>query len=814
MINLKNIKRILNLGFYSFIFFFVFMILLILYYGRTLPNYKKLISYEPPITTRMYAANGALIGEFATEKRSYVKIKFIPDHVKNAFIAAEDSNFYNHPGIDVKSILRASYQNIFRIKEGKNFIGGSTITQQVVKNILLTKERTISRKIKEAILSIRISKALSKDKVLELYLNEIYLGYRSYGVAAASLNYFSKPLSDLTISEASFLASLPKAPGALDPKKNYSKALTRRNWVIQRMIQDGFISNSEAELATSTPIILRPKKENIVKAGSFSETIRKEMVELYGENFFNEEGLVIHTTLDPKLQKIAAKALVRGLKRYDFRHSYRGPIKKLEFSSSEEENRNLCFDELDKITRPDKILNENWDLACVINITNKTATILFEDSTQGKIKLRSLRWVTKTQETQDPTTGEITDKKISIEKISEALNKGYVIWTEKRRKSLDNEYFLRQIAEVNGSVVILNPHNGAVLAMVGGYSDKKTEFNRAVQAMRQPGSIMKPFTYLTALEKNYPPNTIVIDDEIRMKKEDGSYWIPMNYSKKFYGPTTIRTGLERSRNVVTVRLAEMVGLSSVATLIKKFDINEDPLSNYSMILGADETNLLKITNAYAMIANGGKKINPYYVEKIQDKNGKLFFKADKRKCQFCNFSSEVKAFEIKTPVIESTSRQLVKETSAYQMTSLLTGVVQRGTGWRAKKLKKPIAGKTGTTNDSFDAWFVGFSPDLVIGVYVGFDKPRSLGENESGSSAAVPIFVDIMKKHQRKINPRPFKVPKGVKFSKIDKTNGQRPGPSTLEKNIIYEVFKDENFKKIFSKPKVKEEENYETNIY
>ena len=797
-----KLKKIIKFSIYSSLLVIMSIAITVTYYGFTLPNYQELSEYEPAVTSRLYAANGDLIDEFAKEKRSFVPINFIPTHVKDAFIAAEDSNFYHHPGVDLGSIMRALYQNIFRFGKKQRFIGGSTITQQVVKNILLSKERTLSRKIKEAILAIRISRILSKDRVLELYLNEIYLGYRSFGVATAALNYFNKSLDDLSIAEAAFLASLPKAPGYLDPKKNYERVLERRNWVIKRMLQDGFINIEQKELALATPIIIRtPTSNKAINTGSFSEVVRKETVKLFDEKTITEEGLVIHGTLVPELQDIAVKYLRNGLIAYDRRHGFRGAVAKINIVMEEGDITDDWADQLANISRPED-LNKNWHLAAIIALEKDQAIIGFEDNSQGFIKLSSLKWAKTPKIIINEETGEEEKILQEVNSVADIFNIGDVILVEKKKYSLLSEYLLRQIPEINGAVVIMNPHNGAVLAMVGGYNDNKTSFNRAVQAMRQPGSIIKPFTYLVALENGFAPNTIVIDDEIRMKKEDGTDWIPMNYSKKFYGATPIRMGLERSRNVVTVRLAEMVGLNKVSSIIKRYNIAEDPLNNYAMILGADETSLLKITNAYAMIANGGYRVIPHTIEKIQNKHGQTIYKRDKQLCNNCNINQDVAVDEINVPDIEITQEMIIDERSAYQMISLLQGVVERGTAWRARKLKKPIAGKTGTTNDSFDAWFVGFSPDIVIGVWAGFDRPRSLGKYETGSSIAVPIFVNIMQEIQKSRDSRPFTVPENIKFSKIDRNTGLAPTATTLSKDIIFEVFKSENFDKIFAPKK------------
>ena len=792
----------------------------VLYLNSTLPNYNNLANYDPPITSRLYANDGTLADEFAIQKRSFVPIKFIPQIVKDAFLAAEDSNFYNHIGVDPYAILRASWQNIFRYKEGKNFIGASTITQQVVKNILLTKERTLTRKIKEAILAIKISRILTKDRVLELYLNEIYLGNRSYGVAAASLNYFNKSLENLSIAEAAFLAALPKAPSALDPKKNYNKALERRNWVIERMFQDKLINQKEKELALTTPILLNhPVQSNLLYTGSFSSYIKNELSEKFGADNILEQGLVIQSTIDPKIQNIALTSLRKGLRAYDRKNGYRGVYSKIDLDNEAETSTNEYFDflakKLAKIDFPPLNNIENWKLAVIYEINEDNIKIYVQDETenhQATILLKDLLWAKIPTIATNNETGEKEEFLKDITKPSDIFTIGEVILVSAKKPNNLTYYNLEQIPEANGAVVAINPHNGAINAMVGGYNDFKTDFNRAVQAFRQPGSIIKPFTYLAALENNIAPNTIIIDDEVRMQKEDGTYWVPMNYSEKFYGPTPIRLGLEKSRNVVTIRLAEMVGLRKIAEVIKRYGISDEPLENYALILGSDETNLLKITNAYAMIANGGRKIKPTAIEKVQNKYGKTIFKRDNRECPECNLDGLTKNLDIAIPYVGDNRTLVTDAQTSYQTISLLEGVINKGTGWRARRLPKPIAGKTGTTNNNFDTWFVGFSPDLVVGVWVGYDAPRTLGKNATGSSTALPIFVNIMGKVLQNHSSRPFKVPEGIKFMKLDRNTGQRTTPTTLKKDIIFEAFKEKNYNKIFNqKLNLKNEKQFDS---
>ncbi|MBT4921563.1 MAG: PBP1A family penicillin-binding protein [Rickettsiales bacterium] len=872
----KTQKHIVKFFVISALLSVLSIMLILLIFVRELPDYQKLVDYKPVQMSRLYSADGYLIDEYAKEKRLYIPIASIPDNVKAAFLSAEDSNFYNHYGVDPKPILRAIYQNIFRVSQGRNIIGASTITQQVVKNILLTQERTFSRKIKEAILAVKISGVLSKDKILELYLNEIYLGYRSYGVAAAAINYFGKSLNQLTLEEAAFLAILPKAPTSLDPRKNYSKALIRRNWVLSRMLEDGAIDQKQYENSITLPIFLADSVEqNTVHAGAYSEEIRKRSEELLGDDKIFTDGLFVLGTLDANYQNSARESLQWGLHRYDRRRGYRGPVKQLDLSIptekkkqdlAEENNQiNNLLDSLDEevlefdairedwpellaeIPQLNKMKWQDWELALVLDtgenseeysaessdieapILDSKVQIGFADNSIGYINLKDLAWARKVIRAEDLENGGYKDQwSDEITHAKQVFTKGDVIIVEKKKRSKNN-YLLRQIPKVNGAIVVMNVHDGRVLAMVGGYNDDKTEFNRATQAYRQPGSIVKPFTYLAALEKGFMPNMIIVDDEVRMKKEDGTSWIPKNYSGKFYGPTTMRLGLEKSRNVVTVRLAQIVGLERIANLMENLNIVDEAEQNYSMILGSSESNLLRITTGYAMIANGGRKIKPHFIEKIHDNQGKIIYKRDNMECVNCNFDPYIADIDIALPEFAQEKEQIIDERSAYQTISLLEGVVQRGTGWRAKSLNKPLGGKTGTTNESFDAWFVGFSSDIVVGVWVGYDTPISLGQHETGSSVAVPIFISAMSKILNDENAQAFRIPANIKFAKIDRFSGQKPSQQTLQKDIIFESFKSENYlnfqnnqqnnfniesqENLDSKTD-SENNNYETNIY
>jgi penicillin-binding protein 1A len=749
-------------------------------YSENLPDYEQLKSYSPPVTTRLYASDGSLLTEFSKEKRVFVPIDIIPKHLINAFLAAEDANFYKHSGIDPFAIFRTSIQNGLSFLKGDQSVGGaSTITQQVVKNLLLSRERTLQRKVKEAILAFRITQTFSKEQILELYLNQIYLGSGAYGVAAAAQVYFNKSIDELTIEEDALLATLPKAPSKLDPRKNIEKAKSRRDWVIGRMIIENFIAQEEGEAAMQKPITLnQADSEDFVKAEFFSDSVKKELTDLYGSDDVFENGIVVRTTLDTKLQKMASAAFEAGIEDYDQKHGYRGALGKIDSTGKWQE-------ELQKFNVK-KIYKEIWKRAVVISVAKDTATIGAEDGSLGSIELNTLKWARKYLSID--SLGPV------VKKVSDVLNVGDVILVEKSKKG--ESYILRQIPEVNGAFMVIDPHSGRVLAMMGGYVDAPNQFNRATQAMRQPGSTMKPFGYIAALENKMTPATIIMDEEISLNQGFGlPPYRPTNYSGQYYGPTTLRSGLETSRNVTTVRMADQVGLDKVVDVIKRFGVNDNPQKIYSLVLGSTETTLTRLVTSYAIMANGGKKITPSMIEKIQDRNGITIYRRDKRKCDNCfvsdvNGSVEKDINNIAIPFLDESREAVTDSATAYQITSMLQGVVERGTAARAKSIGKIIAGKTGTTNSSYDSWFVGFSPDLVAGVYVGFDTPKSLGSNETGSSVALPIFIDFMKQALKDKASTPFRVPNSVKFVKIDRATGKFPGPNTAKDQVFFEAFK------------------------
>ncbi len=776
----KTIGALVAVAIFFLVIFTAFGFFIFKKYSENLPDYEQLKNYSPMITTRIYSADGSLLNEFSKEKRIFVPIKNIPQNLINAFLAAEDSNFYKHSGIDFLAIFRTSVNNLFSMMRGDTSMGGaSTITQQVVKNFLLTRERTLQRKIKEAILAFRISQVFPKDQILELYLNQIYLGSGAYGVVAASQAYFDKSIDELTLEEMALLATLPKAPSKLDPRKNIEKAKERRNWVIQRMIDENFISEENGFVAMDKPISLKPKQaEEVTHASFFSDSVKKELSDLYGSDSVFENGIVVRTTLDPKLQDMAINSFEKGIEEYDTKHGYRGALGKIDSTGNWQEN-------LQKFDTK-KIYKETWQRAVILSLSKDSATIGIENGEIGIIEFTSLKSTKKFIN--------VDRVGLSPKKISDIFSVGDVILTQKSLK--DGIYNLKQIPEVNGGFVAMDPHTGRVLAMTGGYVDSPNQFNRATQAMRQPGSTMKTFGYIAAIENGLTPASIIMDEEISLNQGSGlPPYQPSNYSQEFYGPTTLRTGLEQSRNVTTVRLADQVGLDKVVEVIKRFGVNDNPKKIYSLVLGSTETTVMKIATAYAMMVNGGKKITPAMIEKIQDRDGNTIFRRDNRECKKCFVENleEYKDKEVPAlamPQLNNDKEEVTDSATAYQITFMLQGVVDRGTAARAKSIGKILGGKTGTTNNSFDSWFVGFSPDLVVAVYIGFDNPRTLGNEETGASVAMPVFINFMKEALKDKPSTPFRVPSSIKFVKIDRTSGRHPTVETPKEKIFFEAFK------------------------
>lgn len=728
-----------------------------------LPDYKQLAKYEPAVTTRLFAGDGQLLMEYAAEKRLFVPIDKIPARVKNAFIAAEDKHFYTHGGIDYTGIVRAVLNNLKNLGKGRRPAGASTITQQVAKNFLLSSEVSYVRKIKEAMLANRMNKAFTKDHILELYLNEIYLGNRAYGVAAAALNYFDKALDELDIEEAAYLAALPKGPNNYHPTRRHDAAVARRNWVISRMAEDGYITAQEAEIAKQKPLTVVSRTSGFLKdAEYYSEEVRRTISHNLGNDALYEGGLIVRTTVDPKIQSIATKAFRKGLLDYDLRHGWRGAEKNIPLEGD--------YLAVFKNTALTKGAEPSWKKALVVHTQKEKADIILEDETTGVIYLKDLAWAKPAL--KNKSVGATPDD------VSKVLTPGDIIYVEKREEA--NAYGLRQIPDVEGGMAVIDPNTGKVLALVGGFSFAKSEFNRATQAYRQTGSSFKPFVYLTALEMGYSPNDLILDAPFVLDQGAGlPKWKPVNYSKKFYGLMTLRQGIEQSKNLMTVRLAQDIGMDKVAEMTKRVGINDNLPQYLSSSLGAAAARVLDMTAAYAIIAGGGKKVTPYLIERIQDRTGKTIYKQDKYDCHDCNADR----FENQNPPAHPDMReQIVDPLSAYQMISILEGVAVRGTGARLRALNRHLAGKTGTTNENKDAWFIGFSPDLVAGIYVGYDEPVSLGRVETGASAALPIFYDFMNEALKDVPDTNFRMPQGIKLVRINPQTGKlsQPGDSTV----------------------------------
>jgi penicillin-binding protein 1A len=751
---------------------------LLWHYSKSLPDYSQLQDYEPAVMTRVHAADGSLLAEYARERRLYVPIQAIPKLVTSAFVAAEDKNFYEHGGIDFSGIARAAVLFVQQYGSGRRPQGASTITQQVAKNFLLTNEVSFARKIKEALLSMKIERTFSKEKILELYLNEIYLGMGAYGVAAASLLYFDKSVHELTPAEVAYLAALPKAPNNYHPFRQRERALERRNYVLERMAEDGYISAQEAAKAKKEPLKVtpRPTGAHIFAAEYFAEEVRRYINDNYTEKKLYEGGLSVRTTLDPKLQVLARKVLVDGFVNFDEQQGYRGALSKLDMSP-----------EWGVRLADVKALSDiaPWRLAVVIEVGDQAARVGFQPPREpggavskerdtGTITLDGVKWA-------KPTSGPIKGKVPT--KVSQVLEIGDVVYVEPIAGK-DGQFRLRQVPEVSGAIVAMDPQTGRVLAMVGGFSYDQSQFNRATQALRQPGSSFKPLVYAAALDNGYTPSTVVMDAPLEIDTGSG-IWSPENYSRKFYGPSTLRFGIEQSRNVMTVRLAQDVGMPLIGEYAKRFGIYDNLPPYLSFALGAGETTLMRMVGAYAMFDNGGRKIQPTLIDRIQDRYGRNIYKHDSRECRGCDADKWANQSE---PTLIDKRDRVLDPMTAYQITSMMEGVVQRGTATVVKEVGKPIAGKTGTTNDEKDAWFIGFSPDLVVGVYLGYDKPRHLGRGATGGLLAAPIVRDFMKVALADKPAVPFRVPAGIKLIRIDPKSGMRAGPG--DQRVILEAFK------------------------
>ena len=780
---LKSISKWLSIFFTCLVISLIIGTQVFIYFSKDLPSYDQLAQYSPPVITRIYDKNVDVIAEYAIEKRIYTDYRDVPELLIKAFLAAEDKNFFQHKGIDIMSIIRAMLQNIINLQSDKRVVGASTITQQVVKDFLLTNERTISRKIKEAILAYRISHAYSKETILELYLNQIFLGHNSYGISAAAHNYFNKDLKDLEVSEMAMLAALPKAPSQLNPFANYDKAKARRDWVISRMEEEGFITSEESARAKNSPIDLYKKSQsNLIGEDFYANTVKQEVIKLLdndkalGEEKLYKNGLVINTYLDKDFQKMADIAFKNGIIKYDRAHGWRGPVAKIDAEAHD------LSEQLKKIT----IFKGNYQLAVVTKTTPKFASIFIEEGLEGVIPLSSLNWARRC----------LPEQRVgpAVKSVQDVLTKGDVILVSLQTSG---SYNLEQVPLVNGGMVVLDVRTARVLAMVGGYNFAESNFNRAIQAIRQPGSALKPFIGLAALEKGFKPTSILLDTPLSLNQGSGApVWTPKNYTETFLGPITLRTAIEKSRNIPIIRLVLALGLKEVAEMTQRLNIYHNPPNNYSMALGAFETTLLNLTNAYNTIANNGRYSIPKFIDSIYDQKGNLLFSSDQVFCDNCNSPFSLLAAEEQNssyiPSITHISHEMIAKDINYQMISILEGAVERGTATRAKVIANTIAGKTGSTNNSFDTWFIGFSPDITVGVYVGFDQPRTLGKKEVGATLALPIFVDFMKEAMKNIPKRPFEIPANIRLQAIDVNTGKSSSGIPDGRSIINEAVRED----------------------
>tara|TARA_B110000238_G_scaffold61183_1_gene66984 strand:- start:3 stop:2336 length:2334 start_codon:yes stop_codon:yes gene_type:complete len=749
--NIKNILiLILSIGLLG-----TFFLLSILWaFSNNLPDYKFLKNYKPSVSSKVYSGDGELVSDFSTEKRIFIPYKAIPVIIINSFLSAEDKNFFSHPGVDAKGVMRAVINNISNIISSRRLEGASTITQQVAKNFLLTNEVSLNRKIKEAILAFRIERALSKERILELYLNQIYLGEGAYGVASASLEYFDKPISELNYEEAALLAALPKAPSRYNPYKNIELAKFRRDLVLKNLLENNYINKNNYKKFIINKIILKKRKKVFLEdTRYYVEDIRKDVLDKLGFDKVYKQGLNINTPINLNLQKIATQSLRDGLISYDKRRGWHGAVLKAK-------NIDNWINELEKFKLEKSI---NWELAIIKKISKFSVEIETEKKFKGKINYENISW--------------------TKQEFNELLSIGDVVYVENIN---DNIFALRQLPSVNGGIVVMDPFTGRVLALSGGFSFKKSEFNRATQALRQPGSAFKPFIYALALENGYTPSTLILDAPLVLEQgSDLKMWKPENYGKKFYGPSTLRMGLEKSRNLMTVRIAQDLGIKKIVNFSKQLGIYDDPRELLSISLGSAETTLLKLTSAYSSFVNGGKLIKPIMIDRIQDSEGNTIFNNEKRECINCD---QLSFLSENYPKIEDNFPKIFSAQTAYQMTSILEGVIKNGTGKNLKSLNLDLGGKTGTTNGNTDTWFVGFTSKLVVGVYVGSDNPKPLGKYETGAKTALPIFKSFIKNAVNKEEARPFKVADNILMMVIDPITGKKA--VTRSKKTIIEAYK------------------------
>ena len=757
------LKKIILLFSSAILLLFLIVVSVLWAFSNNLPDYKYLKNYKAPVSSKIYSGSGELIQDFSSEKRIFIPYNSIPKIVINSFLSAEDKNFFEHPGIDAKGVLRAIIKNISNIINSKRLEGASTITQQVAKNFLLTNEVSLRRKLKEAILAFRIERSLSKERILELYLNQIYLGQGSYGIAAASLEYFDKSIDELNYEEAALLAALPKAPSRYNPYKNEKVAKFRRDLVLKNLLENKYINETNYKNLKDKKIILKKRKKIFLEDSRYYvEEVRKDIIDKLGYDKVYKEGLNIKTPLNLNLQEIASSVLRNGIEDYDKRKGWRGVIKNI--SLSDDNWKNLINDNLEK-----KI---GWEIARITQVNNLIIEIETKNNKKGEINPSSIDWIKNS-------------------KNKKKFNVGDIIYVKQNKNS---SYDLKQLPSVNGAIVVMDPFTGRVLALSGGFSFKKSEFNRATQALRQPGSAFKPFIYALALENGYTPSTLILDAPLVLKQgTDLKMWKPENYGKKFYGRSTLREGLEKSRNLMTVRISQDLGLNKIVDLSKQLGIYENPNELLSISLGSAETTLLKLTSAYCSFVNGGKLVNPKLIDRIQDSEGNTIFKTEDRYCENCK---NISFLSDEVPKIKDNFKQIFSPQTAYQITSILEGATKRGTAKKLRDLNLDIAGKTGTTNKNTDTWFIGFTSNLVVGVYIGHDEPKTLGKFETGAKTAMPIFKSFMKKAVKKENTRPFKIPENITLMVVDSQTGKKV--SFASNKTLIESFKSEKINQNF----------------
>ncbi|RWN53926.1 penicillin-binding protein 1A [Mesorhizobium sp.] len=746
--------------------------------SKDLPDYEVLAKYEPPVTTRIHASDGALMAEYARERRLYLPIQAVPDRVKAAFLSAEDKNFYNHPGIDMTGLGRAVMVNLQNAGSGKRQVGASTITQQVAKNFLLSSDQTYERKIKEMILAFRIEQAYSKDRILELYLNEIFFGLGAYGVAGAALTYFDKAVNELTVAEAAYLAALPKGPSNYHPFKYADRAIERRNWVIDQMVGNGYVTQEEGAKAKAEPLGVKPRRSGTyLFAGEyFTEEVRRQISARYGENALYEGGLSVRTTLDPKMQLIARKAMQNGLMKFDTLRGYRGPVKTIDVSGD-------WGVPLSEVKGLDDV--PEWSLAVVLDSSESGLSIGLRPTRQisGELVKDRIEGTVSREDMSFAMRHVVGGKTVKAKSPADVLKPGDVIFVQKKEDT-DGAYILRQAPEVEGGLIAMDPHTGRVLAMVGGFSYSLSEFNRTTQAMRQPGSSFKPIVYAAALDNGYTPASVIMDGPITIKSGNTT-WTPKNYDGRTAGPATLRSGIERSRNLMTVRLANDMGMKLVAEYAERFGVYDRLAPYLPMALGSGETTVMRMVSAYSIMANGGKSIKPTLIDRIQDRYGKTVYRQDERGCKNCNAAEWQNQPE---PELVDNSEQVLDPMTAYQITSMMEGVVERGTGATVAELGRHIAGKTGTTNDEKDTWFIGYTPNLVVGLYMGYDQPKGLGKGATGGGLAAPIFKDFMRVALDGTPNVDFQIPEGMKLIAINRKTGMRANPD--DAGAFIEAFK------------------------